>query len=83
MSDAQATVFTGEGDYTQQKPMIMSDNKKYRGIKDRNRVDQHDPSEVEWLHRQFPQLSHQTVQKAIHTAGPLRKNILQYLEKKC
>lgn len=60
----------------------MSDNKKYKGKQDRIRVDKRDPSEVEYLHRQFPQLPHQSITGAIRAAGPMRKNIIEYLRKK-
>lgn len=60
----------------------MADNKKSVGKQDRIRVDSMDPSEVEYLHRQFPGLSHQAVSGAVRAAGPLRKDIVAYLNKK-
>jgi Protein of unknown function (DUF3606) len=53
----------------------MSDDKNYRGQQDRLRVDANDPSEVEYLHRQFPEKSHEEIKKAIQSAGPLRADI--------
>ena len=39
----------------------MSDQKTNTGNQDRMRVDSNDPSEVEYLHRQFSYLTHQQV----------------------
>ena len=60
----------------------MSDNKKDIGKKDRIRVDSKDPSEVEYLHAQFPKLTHHAIRQAIKAAGPLRKHIVAYLKRK-
>jgi hypothetical protein len=59
----------------------MSDNKKSQGTQDDIRVDANDPSEVEYLHRQFPEKTHQEIKDAIKAKGPLRKNIEDYLRK--
>jgi hypothetical protein len=53
----------------------MSDDKNFRGQQDRLRVDANDPNEVEYLHRQFPDKSHEEIKKAIQAAGPLREDI--------
>lgn len=60
----------------------MPDNKKATGKQDRIRVDANDKSEVEYLHSRFPKLSHQAVYGAIGAAGPMRKDIVAYMEKK-
>ncbi len=60
----------------------MSDNKKKKGIQDRIRVNSKEAYEVEYLHQQFPKLSHQAVYGAVRTAGPMRKDIIAYLKKK-
>lgn len=60
----------------------MGDNKKSVGKQDRIRVDAKDPSEVEYLHGKFPNLSHQAISAAVKAAGPLRKDIVNYLNKK-
>jgi hypothetical protein len=60
----------------------MADDKKNVGRQDDIRVDANDPSEVEYLHRQFPGKSHQEIRKAIEEAGPLRADIIAYLQKK-
>jgi hypothetical protein len=60
----------------------MSDNKKYAGKKDRIRVDSKDSSEVEYLHGRFPDLSQQAISGAVRAAGPMRKDIVNYLNKK-
>jgi uncharacterized protein DUF3606 len=59
----------------------MSDNKEKVGGQDAARVDLNDPSEVEYLHRQFPNKSHEQIKEAVKAAGPLRKDIEAYLNK--
>lgn len=59
----------------------MSDNKTNTGKQDRIRVDANDPSEVEYLHRQFPNKTHQEIKDAIAAKGPLRKDIEAYLQR--
>ena len=59
----------------------MSDNKQKIGKQDDIRVDSNDASEVEYLHRQFPNKSHEEIKKAIKEKGPLRKDIIEYLNK--
>ncbi|MBW8683492.1 DUF3606 domain-containing protein [Chitinophaga rhizophila] len=58
----------------------MSDSKQNVGQQDRVRVDANDPSEVEFVHRQFPELSHGQVLAAIKENGPLREDIYKKLE---
>ncbi len=60
----------------------MSDNKQNIGKQDDIRVDINDPSEVEYLHRQFPDKTHEEIKKAIQAAGPMRANIVAYLQRK-
>jgi hypothetical protein len=59
----------------------MSDNKTNVGKQDDIRVDLNDPSEVEYLHRQYPNKTHQEIKDAIKAKGPLRKDIVSYLNK--
>ena len=60
----------------------MPDNKKNAGKQDRIRVDSKDSSEVEYLHSKFPELSHQAITGAVRAAGPMRKDIINYINKK-
>ena len=60
---------------------FMSDNKQNTGKQDDIRVDSNDPSEVEYLHRKFPDKSHEEIKKAIKEKGPIRKDIIAFLEK--
>jgi hypothetical protein len=60
----------------------MSDNKNINTQQDRVRVDSNDPSEVEYVHQQFPELEHQQIVDAIEASGPFRKDIMEYLKKK-
>lgn len=57
----------------------MSDNKTNVGKQNDIRVDLNDPSEVEYLHRQYPNKTHQEIKDAIKAKGPLRKDIEAYL----
>ena len=59
----------------------MSDNKQNKGKQDDIRVDVNDPSEVEYLHRKFPNKSQEEIKKAIKEKGPMRKDIEEYLRK--
>jgi len=58
----------------------MADNKENVGKQDDIRVDRNDPSEVEYLHKQFPKKSHEEIKQAIEKAGPLRSKIIEYLQ---
>lgn len=58
----------------------MADNKQNTGKQDDIRVDSNDPSEVEYLHRQFPNKTHEEIKKAIKDAGPLREDIIKQLD---
>lgn len=58
------------------------DNKKIKTKQDRIRVDAKDTSEVEYLHSKFRALTHKMVWGAIKAAGPLRKDIEAYINKK-
>lgn len=60
----------------------MADNKKARDGRDRSKVDSKDPGEVEYVHSRRPDLSHQAISGAIRAAGPVRKDIMAYLDKK-
>ncbi len=60
----------------------MSDNKNMAGKQDDIRVDANDPNEVEYLHRQFPNLTHDQVKEAIKAKGPMRTDIVAYLQKR-
>jgi hypothetical protein len=53
----------------------MADDKMNTGKQDDLRVDINDPSEVEYVHRQFPQKTHEEVVDAIRKYGPMRKDI--------
>lgn len=59
----------------------MADNKTNTGRQDDIRVDKNDSSEVEYLHQQYPNKSHQEIKDAIEAAGPMRQAIKDYLEK--
>lgn len=60
----------------------MADNKEKTTKQDAIRVDANDKNEVEYLHRQFPNKQHAQIVTAIKVAGPVRDDIVRYLEGK-
>ena len=59
------------------------DDKTNRGNKqDAIRVDANDPSEVEYLHSQHPDKTHQEVLAAVKKYGPMRNDIEAHLGRK-
>lgn len=60
----------------------MADDKKNTGKQDDIRVDINDASEVEYLHQQYPNKTHEEIKEAVKAAGPMRKDIMDYLAKK-
>ncbi|MDF2191281.1 DUF3606 domain-containing protein [Paraflavitalea sp. CAU 1676] len=59
----------------------MPDNKMNTGKQDDIRVDSKDPSEIEYLHQQYPSKTHEEIVEAIQKAGPMRSDIIKYLER--
>ncbi len=59
----------------------MADDKNVRDGRDRAKIDLNDPSEVEYIHQQFPGMSHQQIVDAIEAKGPSREAVMAYLEK--
>jgi hypothetical protein len=62
-----------------QEKVSMSDDKTNVGRQDDLRVDINDKSEVEYLHSQFPNKSHEEVVDAIRRYGPMREDIVKEL----
>ena len=60
----------------------MADNKDIRDGRDRNRIDANDPNEVSYVQKQFPNLPHQEIKRAIEQHGPVRENVMEYLKRK-
>jgi hypothetical protein len=58
------------------------DNKKVQDGRDRSQVDVNDPSEAEYVHQQFPNLSHEQILIAIKEKGPSRQAVMNYLQTK-
>jgi len=56
------------------------DKKDRQDSRDRIKVDSNDPSEVEYLHRQHKQYSHEQIVDAIKKHGPYRQDIEKYLK---
>ena len=61
---------------------ILMDNKKSTDGRDRSKIDINDQSEVEYVHQQFPKLSHDQVVSAIKEKGPSREAVMNYLKTK-
>ncbi|MEO5892957.1 MAG: DUF3606 domain-containing protein [Ferruginibacter sp.] len=59
----------------------MSDNKKVTDKRDSVKIDMNDPSEVEYVHQQFPRLKHAQVVEVIKAKGPSRSAVMNYLKK--
>lgn len=59
----------------------MSDNKNATDGRDAAKVDKNDPSEVEQVHRSFPNYTHAQIVEAIEKHGPMRQDIYNYLKK--
>ena len=60
----------------------MSDNKNVRDGRDSSKIDVNDPSEVEYVHQQFPNLKHSQIVDAIKEKGPSREAVMNYLKSK-
>lgn len=60
----------------------MADNKSKKGKQDRSKVNSKEAYEVEYLHSQYPNLSHQAIYAAVRKAGPGRAAIKKYLQGK-
>ncbi len=58
----------------------MADDKNSTGRQDAIRVDSNDPSEVEYLHSQHPDNTHQEVVDAVKKYGPIRADIEKHLK---
>ena len=58
------------------------DNKKMTDKGDSSKIDINDPSEVEFVHQQFPALEHAQIVKAIRVKGPSKTAVVGYLETK-
>jgi hypothetical protein len=71
----------GNGFVYYKKTNVMSDDKSKTGKQDDIRVDINDASEVEYLHQQFPNKSHEEIKKAIREKGPNRKDIEAFLKR--
>lgn len=59
----------------------MADDKSNTGKQDDIRVDVNDPNEVEYIHRQFPRFTHEQIVEAIRAKGPIRSDIIAYLQR--
>lgn len=59
----------------------MTDDKIFRGERDRSRIDVNDPIDVEYVHHQFPWLSHKEIKDIIKKHGPDRNRVEAVLEK--
>ena len=56
------------------------DNKTNNDGRDAAKIDSNNPSEVEYVHRLFPHLTHQQVLEAIKAKGPSREAVMAHLK---
>jgi hypothetical protein len=59
----------------------MTENKIFRGQRDPNRIDVNNPVDVEYVHHQFPWLSHKQIKEIIQKHGPDRDAVQAVLER--
>jgi hypothetical protein len=59
----------------------MLDNKVFQSQRDRSRIDVNDPVDVEYVHYQFPWLSHGQIKEVIREHGPDRETVLTVLQR--
>lgn len=52
-----------------------------RGQRDWSRIDVNDPADVEYVHHQFPWISHQQIREVIREHGPDRGRVESVLER--
>lgn len=59
----------------------MAESKVFKGQRDRSVIDINDPIDVEYVHHQFPWLSHKEIREIIKKHGPDREAVEAVLEK--
>ena len=61
--------------------MLMTESKIFKGQRDRSVIDVNDPIDVEYVHHQFPWLSHKEIKEVIKKHGPDRDAVQTILER--
>ena len=59
----------------------MAENPIFRGQRDRSRINVNDPIDVEYVHHQFPWVSHNRIKEVIKKHGPDREAVESVLAK--
>lgn len=59
----------------------MIRNEIFRGQRDRSRIDINNPVDVEYVHHQFPWISHNEIKEVIKKYGPDRDAVQSVLER--
>ncbi len=59
---------------------VMSESKIFKGQRDRRIIDVNDPVDVQYVHHQFPWLSHKQIREVIEEHGPDRETVQSVLE---
>lgn len=59
----------------------MTESKIFKGQRDRSVIDINDPIDVEYVHHQFPWLSHKDIKDVIRKHGPDREAVQAVLER--
>ena len=57
------------------------ENKTFKGQRDPHLIDVNNPIDVEYVHHQFPWLSHSKIKEVIQKHGPDRDAVQSVLEK--
>ena len=59
----------------------MAESSIFKGQRDRSRIDINDPIDVEYIHHQFPWVSHKVIREVIRQHGPDRDAVQNALER--
>lgn len=59
----------------------MATSNIFKGQRDRREIDVNDPIDVNYVHHQFPWLSHKEIKEVIKKHGPDRETVESILEK--
>lgn len=59
----------------------MTESRILTGQRDRSVIDANDPIDVNYVHYQFPWLSHQQIKEIIQKHGPDRDSVYSVLER--
>jgi hypothetical protein len=61
--------------------ILMAESKIFKGQRNRRVIDVNDPIDVEYVHHQFPWLTHKEIKEVIKKHGPDRDTVQSILER--